>query len=262
MAGPPAAGRPVDRSRRNRKVGRLASRNGPGGDQHGPRDEVRRPQALGLGAVDVDEADPQGQQAPHIAQAPAQAGQATQGAAPGQLRQKPGDQILPGAEEEIAEDDQGHRQPEVPGLDQGQGRGADHAAQGGQPQQALLGGPEVRVGPQPRGGQDHQGVGHRQGQGPGQCGPGGVARHPGDEVGIEHGGDHHRRVTGVGEVVHGPGPGLDGFDAWVQGGAGHDGLLGARVGGVRARVLRAFGVPSSLWCGGFMRSPDPGVASG
>jgi hypothetical protein len=49
------------------------------------------------------EADPQDQQAPHIAQAPAEAGQAAQGAAPGEFRQKPGDQILPGAEEEVAE---------------------------------------------------------------------------------------------------------------------------------------------------------------
>ncbi|MCY1356145.1 hypothetical protein D9M69_425870 [compost metagenome] len=177
-----------------------------GGDQHAHRDELRRRLPLRLGMADVGQAGGQADQPAEIAERPAPAGHPPQRLAPRQFGKEGGDQVLAAAEAEVRQHHEQHRQRQAARPGQGQPGGAQHAADGGQQQQAFLAGVGVGVRAEQRRGENHQGVGQRQRAGPGQRAPARALRHHGDEVGVEHRGDHHSGVAGVGEVVHRPGP--------------------------------------------------------
>ncbi|MNO84793.1 hypothetical protein D3C76_761450 [compost metagenome] len=195
--------RPFAQEQKGRQAGQGEQH---GGDQHAHRDELRRLLPAPLRPGDIRQAGAEAEQATEIAQPPPPAGNPAERIAARQFGQEGGDQVLTGTEEEARQHHEQHRQGERTGACQRQAGGAQHAADGGQQQQALLAGAGIGVGPHQRRTEDHQQIGQGDGAGPGQGAPVRPAGHHGDEEGVEHGRGHHRGVAGVGEVVHGPGP--------------------------------------------------------
>ncbi|MNZ69431.1 hypothetical protein D3C78_877290 [compost metagenome] len=177
-----------------------------GGDQHAHRDELCRFLSPPLRPGDIGQAGAEAEQAADIAQSPAPTGNPAEGIAARQFGQEGGDQILASAEEIVRQHHEQYRQGERAGTGQRQAGGAQHAADGGQQQQALLAGAGIGVGTHQRRTEDYQQIGQGDGAGPGQGAPIRPAGHHGDEEGVEHSRRDHRGVAGVGEVVHGPGP--------------------------------------------------------
>ncbi len=186
--------------------GRQARRGeGRGGDQHRDGYELLCLLAVALSPGDVSQAKPEGQQSSQVAEAPAPARHTSQRFAPRELGKERGDEVLAGAEAEVGDHEQRHRERQGPGPGDCEQGGGDHAAGRGESEQALFCRAQVGVGPEDGRGQQNASVGNRKRSRPGESRPRRVACDHGDEIGVEHGCDHHCGVTRVGEVVHRPG---------------------------------------------------------
>jgi hypothetical protein len=188
------------------KSGQAGQGEHGGGDEQGDGDEIGFTQSTPLRPRHVGQAGAQSGQPAQIAQAPAPTGYPPQGMAAGQLREEGGDQDLPHAVAEVGQDEQAGGQQPVARPGPGQARREQHAADGGEGEQALLGGVGVGVGAHCGCRHHDQGIRHRKGCRPGKGRPWLIAGHHGNEIGVEDRGDDHRGVARVGEVVHGPGP--------------------------------------------------------
>ena len=164
-------------------------------DQHGNRHEMRRSLSLGLGMHHISKRKAQAEQTADVAQRPAPARHLAQRAAPGQFRQERGDQVFAGTEEKIGNDQQRDPEHKFARSDQRQRSSSGDATYGRHHQQAFLRRMRVGIGADQRRRQDNERVGNGQGRGPGEGRPYRAAGNDGDEIRIEHGGDHHRGIA-------------------------------------------------------------------
>ena len=185
-------------------------------DQHGNRDEGRRPLPVCLRPVDVGQARAERHQPAYIAERPAPARHPSQRTRPREFGQEGGDQVFAGTEEIVGQHQPHNGERQRARHGEIQQRGEPDATQRGQPQQHFLVGMGIGMGTDQRRGQHHQCVGNRQGERPDEGRPRRVAGHGGDEIGAEDGGDDDRGVARIGEVVHRPRPDLAPAHAGLQ----------------------------------------------
>ena len=185
--------------------------------QHGDGHKARSRLSLLLRPQHISQTQPQRQHAPEIAKTPAQATHAPHGFRLRQFGQEGCRQRLAKAVEDVGDNNQEQGQRHHARLRQRQCRGREHAARGGQHQQALLLRMRIRPGADGRHQQHHHCIGDAQRQCPGQGRPVGLAGNPRHEIGREHRRQHHRGVAGVGKVIHRPAEHLAAAHAGIEG---------------------------------------------
>ena len=173
--------------------------------------------AVGLGPGEPAQRERETHEPTDVAERPTPARHPAEPVRTREFRQERGDESLAAAEEVVGDDHEDEREHDVARPRERERGGGGDAPDRGREQEPFLRGVGVGPGAERWGGRHDEGVGDREGAGPGQGRPLRIAGDARDEPGVEYGRDDDGRVAGVGEIVHGPGPDLPAAHAGGKG---------------------------------------------